>query len=282
MGCVFGLFRESLVGKRYRIFEFMAKDLWTKEQLIVGLAQYCQMPFGKIHARNPDIISLGKLIGRTAGACSRKLGNFSRLDPELKKRNVQGLRNGAKLDIAVWEEYMFDREKLVIESEYLKEQFRKRKTDFSLSQTQEIIRKDKETERFAQIKQRVGQSFFRNELLSCYKNQCCVSGVSDSRLLIASHILKWSEHEDERLNPKNGLLLNAFHDKCFELGMFTIDQDFRILVNPKVEIHNKFMEENLSGYDGKEIALPERERAIPDIAFLKDHRLTRFDIFTNP
>lgn len=253
----------------------MAKDLWTKEQLVVGLAQYCQMPFGKIHARNPDIIALGKLIGRTPGACSRKLGNFGRLDPELQKRNIKGLSNGSKLDEKVWDDYINDRERLVLDSEYLKRQFSKN-GNADLVVAQETIKEEAKTEKFAQVKVRLGQTFFRNELLSSYNGKCCITAVDDSKLLIAAHIVKWSDNEKQRLNPKNGLLLNVFHDKCFELGMFSIDDHFKMMVNPKVDFKNKFMEVNLGNLDGREVLLPSRERALPDKWFLKEHRLTRY------
>src|SRR3990167_652850 len=41
---------------------------WTKEQLKLAFHLYCQLPFGRLHNRNPEIIKLATLIGRTPSA----------------------------------------------------------------------------------------------------------------------------------------------------------------------------------------------------------------------
>lgn len=33
-----------------------AANHWTREQLLVAFTLYSQIPFGKLHSRNPDII----------------------------------------------------------------------------------------------------------------------------------------------------------------------------------------------------------------------------------
>ncbi len=95
----------------------MARDLWTREQLIVAFNLYCKIPFGKIHNRNPEIITLAKALGRTPSALSYKLANFARLDPTLKQRNIAGATHGGKLEEEVWEEFNGDWERLAFESE---------------------------------------------------------------------------------------------------------------------------------------------------------------------
>jgi putative restriction endonuclease len=62
--------------------------------------------------RNPNIIALAKIIGRSVGAVSYKLANFSRLDPELKARGISGLAHGAKGEIDIWNEFYRDPESL--------------------------------------------------------------------------------------------------------------------------------------------------------------------------
>jgi hypothetical protein len=44
----------------------MATGLWTKEQIKLAFHLYCQLPYGRIHGRNPEIMALAKVIGRTA------------------------------------------------------------------------------------------------------------------------------------------------------------------------------------------------------------------------
>jgi len=39
----------------------------------------------------------------------------------------------------------------------------------------------------------------------------------------ASHIVPWAEDERNRLNPRNGLCLNALHDRAFDRHLMWID-----------------------------------------------------------
>lgn len=56
---------------------------WNHNQLLVAFNLYCQMLFGKMHSRNPEIIRLATLIGRTPSALAMKLTNIARLDPAI-------------------------------------------------------------------------------------------------------------------------------------------------------------------------------------------------------
>lgn len=80
----------------------MARQNWTREQSILALYLYCQIPFGQIHSANKDIIETAELIGRTPDALTMKMCNFARLDPELQRRGVFGLSNGSRLDEEIW------------------------------------------------------------------------------------------------------------------------------------------------------------------------------------
>ena len=53
---------------------------------------------------------------------------------------------------------------------------------------------------------RVGQYFFRGAVLSAYHRKCCVTGISEEKLLIASHIKPWrvSGTKTERTKKQNG------------------------------------------------------------------------------
>lgn len=71
-------------------------------------------------------------------------------------------------------------------------------------------------------KVRVGQQKFREEVIKLWGGRCAVSGVSDQRLLIASHIKSWRLSNDhERIDPYNGLLLEAGLDRLFDEGLIT-------------------------------------------------------------
>ena len=39
----------------------MNSGRWTKDQLKLAFHLYCQLPFGKLHSKNPEIIELAKI-----------------------------------------------------------------------------------------------------------------------------------------------------------------------------------------------------------------------------
>ncbi|SDB06806.1 HNH endonuclease [Pseudobutyrivibrio sp. YE44] len=89
------------------------------------------------------------------------------------------------------------------------------------------------------IKARVNQGYFRDLLKSKYK-QCCLCGVDDSGLLIASHIKPWSvSDKNEKVDINNGLLLCPNHDKLFDGGYISFDEFGNILVSKKLSERNK-------------------------------------------
>ena len=98
-----------------------------------------------------------------------------------------------------------------------------------------------------------------------------MSGVSDKRLLVASHIVAWSEDASIRLHPGNGLCLSAIHDKAFDSHLFSLTDDYRVLLSGQLEqTHDDFLRQIFWPVDGLQIKLPERFR--PEIEFLRRHR----------
>jgi len=90
------------------------------------------------------------------------------------------------------------------------------------------------TQKKALILSRIGQGSFRRELL--YRERVCrVTGISDKRLLIASHIKPWSHSNDkEKLDPNNGLLLSPNLDKVFDEGLISFSSSGGILISKKI------------------------------------------------
>lgn len=246
----------------------MTRKNWSKEELIIAFNLYCKTPFGKIHIRNPEIISLAKAIGRTPSALSWKLANFARLDPTLKKRNISGATHGSKEEIAVWDEFSSDWERLSFESENLLSKI----TGKGLEETfldNEWIGEGKERE--AMVRVRVNQGFFRAAVLAAYNNKCCVTSLEIVELLTASHIIPWSVDITNRVNPQNGLCLNAIHDRAFDRGLITITPDYQIKISPKVKPRatNEASRIFLLSYDGVKMTMPKRFKPNPD--FLRYH-----------
>lgn len=91
------------------------------------------------------------------------------------------------------------------------------------------------TERAALIKARIGQSFFREQLLEYWKS-CAVTGCGRSRLLFASHIKPWRVASGaERLDPFNGLLLTPNLDLAFDQGLISFDDHGQILLGEDLD-----------------------------------------------
>ena len=79
------------------------------------------------------------------------------------------------------------------------------------------------TESEAIIQSRVGQGRFRKDILALWGG-CAVTGISDDRVLVASHVKPWSvSNNNERLDPLNGLALIPNLDALFDVGLITFD-----------------------------------------------------------
>jgi predicted restriction endonuclease len=83
--------------------------------------------------------------------------------------------------------------------------------------------------------QRIGQNIFRDALMDYWGGRCPMTGIRDPALLRASHIVPWSECNDEqRLDVHNGLLLSALWDAAFDQGLIGFADDGRPLASPQL------------------------------------------------
>jgi putative restriction endonuclease len=240
---------------------------WTPAQLKLAFHLYCQLPFGKLHKSNAEIIHLAQLIGRTPSAVAMKLVNFASLDPAITNSGRKGLDGASLLDREIWNEFHADWEKLAVECEVLRRNIDSSYDDVTFSEPEDF---SGETRKVL-TEQRIKQTFFRHAVLSSYNGRCCMSGVSDSRLLVASHIVPWSKDKKNRLNPSNGLCLSSLHDKAFDKGLISLTDDFRILIARELhESKDAFLQATLNVLAGQKIELPMRFQ--PSNSFLAQHR----------
>ena len=242
---------------------------WTREETIIAFNVYCKIPFKNSSKNNPTIIKYANIIGRSPSALNMKIGNFGRLDPELKKRGIIGLVNGSKLEEEVWNEFNGNWEKLAFESEQLSAKFQNKSIEEIVEFDLDNLPQGKERETL--IKVRVNQSFFRSTILSSYNQKCCITGLSIPDFLVASHIVPWKKDEVNRLNPHNGLCLNSIHDKAFDIGLIGINPDFEIKISGKIKSfgEDSTINDFFLKYENKKIYLP--ERFIPSQEFLDYH-----------
>lgn len=97
----------------------MAGNNWTREQILVAINLYCQIPFGRLHKGNPIIIKAAKLIGRTPDALAMKLTNLASLDPAITETGRKGLDGSSNLDKAIWAEFEENPDAIGYESQLL-------------------------------------------------------------------------------------------------------------------------------------------------------------------
>lgn len=89
-----------------------------------------------------------------------------------------------------------------------------------------------ETQRIQLSKARVGQGLFRKQVM-LLDPKCRVTGVSDPRLLIASHIKPWrNSSNEERLDGNNGIMLSPHIDALFDAHLISFEDCGGILVHP--------------------------------------------------
>jgi len=248
--------------------------LWSRDELILAINLYIKLPFGKMHSRNEEVINLAKILTRTPSSVARKLGNFASFDPALLARGLRGLPNASKLDREIWNEFYQNWDVLFIESE--REMAKKLNgTPNELYMIDDAISYVGE-DATRNVNIRLNQSVFRDILLANYDGRCCVTGIDKVELLVAGHIVPWSQDKNNRLNPRNGLLLNALHDRAFEHGMITLDEDFKIRVSPLMKKKEtiKSIQQNFLRFEGKSITLP--RKFLPGMEFLKIHRQEKF------
>lgn len=243
--------------------------LWTREETILCLNLYCKIPFGQMDQRNTDVQKLASLIGRTPGAVARKLGNLASLDPLLKARGIRGLRNTGGVAEKVWNEFYEKWDEVFEQSDLLLAKYSNTDVpalyDFNWSEAEKGLDKER------LVKTRLNQHRFRKLVLTNFNNTCCITGIKQPELLIASHITSWSKFANNRLNPANGLCLNALHDRAFDKGLITVSaDDYTIRISPILKT-NTSPEVSMFflSFEGKKIY--PAKKFMPNPEFLAEH-----------
>jgi HNH endonuclease len=110
---------------------------------------------------------------------------------------------------------------------------------------------------------------FAKRVKANYGRTCAMCDISEEDFLVAGHIVAWSEDEQNRLNPANGLCLCLMHDRAFERGYLMLDEGLHIRLNPQLSPTSP-MGQRLKALDGQRIRTPEHHP--PDQNLLKRHR----------
>lgn len=248
---------------------------WQRDEIVLALYLYCQIPFRSTTARNPEVQRLALLLGRTPASVARKLGNFGAFDPLLAAQGIAGLSHASAADRAVWQEFDGYWGALVEESGRL---MRALSAPPDVVSPPDTIPDDALmwtpplglTTTARTVMTRRVQSFFRRAVLASYQGQCCVCGIDLPPLLVASHIIPWARRDDTRTDPQNGLCLCALHDRAFDNGFFTVSEQYTVVASPALaRSRAAFTGVALRDFGGQRIQLPQRFAPKPE--FLQWH-----------
>lgn len=141
---------------------------WTRQELLIAFGLYCQMPFGKLHSRNPDIIKCAEQIGRTPSALAMKLTNIASLDPAITSTGRKGLSGASSADRKMWEEMQNDWESFALASETAIANIMQGEDNLATIEYEDAEEDYVGLNKEIKTKARIGQSFFRRSVLSAY------------------------------------------------------------------------------------------------------------------
>lgn len=251
-------------------------DGWSREQLIIALKLYCEIPFGKMHSGNPEIIRYAQLIHRSPGSLAMKLTNFASLDPKITSTGRRGLTKASKADREIWNEMTTDWGHIANEIDQTVRSLA------PIAHNQEELETEQSDGDYigltktTLVEVRIRQRFFRQAVLSAYDFKCCITGLAAKELLVASHIVPWRADSSNRLNPRNGLCLSALHDRAFDQGLITISESFHLLLSTRISRMKpvRYIDDAFLAYADKPVKIP--AKFAPDLAFLKYHRENLF------
>lgn len=127
-------------------------------------------------------------------------------------------------------------------------------------------------DQISKTKVRVGQTYYRKMIIAFYGGKCCVTGLDVPKLLRASHIVRWADDKENRMNPENGLCLSGTYDLAFDQHLISFDEDYRMIVGKEIGDHftTAITRDYFKKYIGKKILMP--AKFLPNQEFLQVHR----------
>lgn len=245
---------------------------WSRSETLAALHVYFQLPFGQLHHNHPQIKQLAAWISRTPSSVALKLVNLASLDPQIVASGRKGMGNVSALDREVWHELLTNWDLVALEAAAGYERLATM-NGFppDIDVLEELQMFDEGKTRLATLEVRVNQARFRKAVLAGYNATCCISGLRHEQLVIASHIVPWSQDKGNRLNPQNGLCLSALHDRAYDQGLITVMPNLTVRVSPALRETGcaSSLMEFLVLADGQTITRP--EKFAPHADFLEWH-----------
>lgn len=120
---------------------------------------------------------------------------------------------------------------------------------------------------------------FRLDVASAYNYTCALTGyrvttVSGGSIVDAAHIHQFADSRNN--NPQNGIALSKNSHWLFDAGLWSIDDNFRIIVATTEFSESSPEQRSLVEYAGEELRLPSDHELWPDQRHCRWHRKNRF------
>jgi len=129
---------------------------------------------------------------------------------------------------------------------------------------------------WAQTRQRLHQSAFRELVVTAYDRRCAICRLNHSELLDAAHIIPDSSPNGTPL-VSNGLSLCKIHHAAYDQHILGIDHDYKVHIRPDIllEHDGPMLKHGIQELDGTRLILPGKASDRPD----QDRLRERFVIF---
>ena len=116
---------------------------------------------------------------------------------------------------------------------------------------------------------------FRDFIMVGYDNLCAITGTViryESYMNLEAAHIKPKSHGGLFL-PNNGMALCRDLHWAFDKGFFTLDDDLKVVVHPKIE------SEYLNSFNGKQIRIPSNQFFVPNLDNVRYHRENVYGLF---
>jgi putative restriction endonuclease len=116
---------------------------------------------------------------------------------------------------------------------------------------------------------------FRLDVVAAYNYTCALTGlrlttITTGSIVDAAHIHQFSDSRND--DPRNGMALCKNAHWLFDAGLWTLDDDYRVLVANERFVEESPNQKPLIDYQGERLRLPSDQRIWPDAKHLAWHR----------
>lgn len=102
--------------------------------------------------------------------------------------------------------------------------------------------KPNKTERRGLVTSRVGQGYYRQQIVDKWDGTCPVTKCKIKSILISSHILPWSKSNDEeKLDVENGILLSPNVDSLFDKHLISFSDEGKLIISSKISLDELYV-----------------------------------------